>query len=151
MDFKRSFRAMALLMMGAVSFTACDDDDENLSQPSSNDNVVYVLNNGSYDNNNSSLSSIDFTDGSTYFFQYAAVNGRNLGDTGQDALRYGGKIYIAMYGSNVIEVVDGKTLKSVKTIQPESGKPGSPRALAAADGKVYVSLYDGYVAKIDTT
>lgn len=150
MDFKRSFRAMALLMMGVASFTACEDDDDELT-PSSNGNVVYVINEGSMGNNNASVSSIDLTDGNSYYFQFAAANGRNLGDTGQDAIRYGGKIYIAVSGSNTIEVVDGKSLASVKTIKPETGKPGNPRALAASDGKVYVSLYDGYVAKIDTT
>lgn len=135
-------------MMGVVSFTACEDDDDELK--SSNGNVVYVLNEGSYGNNNASVSAFDPTDGSNYYFQFAAANGRNLGDTGQDAIRYGGKIYIAVSGSNIIEVVNGKTLTSIKTIKPETGKPGNPRGLAATDGKVYVSLYDGYVAKIDT-
>ncbi len=149
MDFKRSFRALTLLVMGAVSFTACEDEDEDLGKAKSN-NVAYVLNEGSFHGNNASLSSIDFTDSTNYYFQFAAANGRGLGDTGQDAIRYGEKIYIAVYGSNTIEVVDGSSLKSIKTIQTEAGKPGSPRSLAADKGKVYVSLYDGYVAKIDT-
>lgn len=149
MDFKKSFRALALMMMGAVSFTACDDEDE-LAQPSS-DNVVYVLNEGLMGSNNASLSSINYTDSTSYFYQFMAVNGRALGDVGQDAIRYGGKIYMAVYGSNTIEVVDGKSLKSIKTIQPQAGKPGSPRAFAADGATLYVSLYDGYVAKIDTT
>lgn len=149
MDFKRSFRAMALLMLGMVSFTACDDEEEDLKK--SSNKVIYVLNEGSWNNNNASVSAIDPTDGSSYYYQFAAANGRNLGDTGQDILRYGGKIYIAVSGSNTIEVVDGNSLTSIKTIKPESGKPGNPRGLAASDGKIYVSLYDGYVAKIDTT
>lgn len=149
MDFKRSFRAMALLMLGMVSFTACDDEDDDLKK--SSNKVIYVLNEGSWNNNNASVSAIDPTDGSSYYYQFAAANGCNLGDTGQDILRYGGKIYIAVSGSNTIEVVDGNSLTSIKTIKPESGKPGNPRGLAASDGKIYVSLYDGYVAKIDTT
>lgn len=149
MDFKRSFRAMALLMMGVASFTACEDEEDDLKK--SSNKVIYVLNEGSWNNNNASVSAIDPTDGSSYYYQFAAANGRNLGDTGQDILRYGGKIYIAVSGSNTIEVVDGNSLTSIKTIKPESGKPGNPRGLAASDGKIYVSLYDGYVAKIDTT
>ncbi|MCQ2188767.1 MAG: hypothetical protein MJZ00_02470 [Paludibacteraceae bacterium] len=148
MDFKRSFRAMALVMMGAVSFTACDDEDE-LSQVSNKD-VVYVLNEGKMGSNNTSVSALDLKSGENYYYQFMAANGRGLGDTGQDMLRYGGKIYIAVYGSNTIEIVDGTSLKSIKTIQTEAGKPGSPRSLAADKGKVYVSLYDGYVAKLDT-
>lgn len=149
MDFKRSFRAMALLMMGVASFTSCEDEEDDLKK--SSNKVIYVLNEGSWNNNNASVSAIDPTDGSSYYYQFAAANGRNLGDTGQDILRYGGKIYIAVSGSNTIEVVDGNSLTSIKTIKPESGKPGNPRGLAASDGKIYVSLYDGYVAKIDTT
>ena len=149
MDFKRSFRAMALLMMGVASFTACEDEEDDLKK--SSNKVIYVLNEGSWNNNNASVSAIDPTDGSSYYYQFAAANGRNLGDTGQDILRYGGKIYIAVSGSNTIEVVDGNSLTSIKTIKPESGKPGNPRGLAASDGKIYVSLYDGYVAKLDTT
>ena len=149
MDFKRSFRAMALLMMGVASFTACEGEEDDLKK--SSNKVIYVLNEGSWNNNNASVSAIDPTDGSSYYYQFAAANGRNLGDTGQDILRYGGKIYIAVSGSNTIEVVDGNSLTSIKTIKPESGKPGNPRGLAASDGKIYVSLYDGYVAKIDTT
>lgn len=149
MDFKRSFRAMALLMMGVASFTACEDEEDDLKK--SSNKVIYVLNEGSWNNNNASVSAIDPTDGSSYYYQFVAANGRNLGDTGQDILRYGGKIYIAVSGSNTIEVVDGNSLTSIKTIKPESGKPGNPRGLAASDGKIYVSLYDGYVAKIDTT
>ncbi len=140
---------MALLMMGVASFTACEDEEDDLKK--SSNKVIYVLNEGSWNNNNASVSAIDPTDGSSYYYQFAAANGRNLGDTGQDILRYGGKIYIAVSGSNTIEVVDGNSLTSIKTIKPESGKPGNPRGLAASDGKIYVSLYDGYVAKIDTT
>lgn len=140
---------MALLMMGVASFTSCEDEEDDLKK--SSNKVIYVLNEGSWNNNNASVSAIDPTDGSSYYYQFAAANGRNLGDTGQDILRYGGKIYIAVSGSNTIEVVDGNSLTSIKTIKPESGKPGNPRGLAASDGKIYVSLYDGYVAKIDTT
>lgn len=113
MDFKRSFRAMALLMLGMVSFTACDDEEDDLKK--SSNKVIYVLNEGSWNNNNASVSAIDPTDGSSYYYQFAAANGRNLGDTGQDILRYGGKIYIAVSGSNTIEVVDGNSLTSIKT------------------------------------
>lgn len=150
MDFKRSFRAMALVMMGAVSFTACDDDEEVEKKPSGSNDVVYVLNEGNKGSNNTSVSALDLATGENFYYQFMAANGRGLGDTGQDMLRYGGKIYIAVYGSNTIEVVDGNSLKSIKTIQPEAGKPGNPRSLAADNGKVYVSLYDGYVAKLDT-
>ena len=130
---------MALLMMGAVSFTACDEEEES-DQPAKGNGIVYVLNEGSMGSNNASVSAINLKDTTAYASQFATVNGRNLGDTGQDMLRYGGKIYIAVYGSNTIEVVDGNSLKSIKTIQTEAGKPGNPRSLAADNGR-FTSLF----------
>lgn len=34
------------------------------------------------------------------------INKRSLGGTPQDAIVYGSKMYIAIYGSNIIEIVD---------------------------------------------
>ena len=63
---------------------------------------------------------------------------------------YGSKIYLAVYGSQTIEVTDlnGKSLKQIKS---NTDKPLQPRAFTSYGGKVYVSLFDGYVASIDTT
>ena len=152
MEFKRSFRTIALLMMGAVSLTACsdDDDDEPNNAPEEKINSVFVVNSGSMGSNDASISIIDLDSNKVYNNCFVNATGRQLGDTGQDAVRYGNRIYIAVSGSNTIEVIDRKTLKSVKTIQPAEGKPGTPRDILAYGGKIYVSLYDGYVAKIDT-
>ena len=38
------------------------------------------------------------------YFLY--INKRSLGSTPQDAIVYGSKMYIAIYGSNIIEIVD---------------------------------------------
>lgn len=57
-------------------------------------------------------------------------------------------MYIAVYGSSIIEVTDlsGKSIKQIKS----SGDALLPRFFTANEGKVYVSLYDGYVARLDT-
>ena len=76
------------------------------------------------------------------------VNERGLGDTANDMIVYGSKMYIAVYNSNIIEVADlsGKSIKQIKS----SGDALLPRFFTANEGKVYVSLYDGYVARLDT-
>ncbi|MBO4805055.1 MAG: hypothetical protein J5554_03350 [Paludibacteraceae bacterium] len=152
MEFKRSFRTIALLMMGAVSLTACsdDDDDEPNNAPKEKFNAVLVVNSGSMGQNDASISVIDLDSNKVYNNSFFKANDKRLGDTGQDAVRYGNKIYIAVSGSNTVEVIDGKTFKTVKSITPAEGYPGSPRDILAYGGKIYVSLYDGYVAKIDT-
>lgn len=113
---------------------------------------VYVLNSGKNGNNNSTLSFFDVNTGKVTQNYFKTKNGRQLGDTGQDMVIYGSKTYIAVYSSNVIEVVD-KNGVSLASIQPKnsSGQPQSPRYFTTAGGSIYVTLYDGHVAKIDTT
>ena len=83
---------------------------------------------------------------------FATENGRGLGDTANDMLIYGSKMYIAVNKSATIEVTD-LSGKSLKTISPkdESNVPQQPRMLTAAGGNVYVTLFDGHLACIDTT
>lgn len=151
METRKSFKAIALLMTGAMSLTACSDEEDETPIIEESRNAVCVINNGTWGNNNASLSVIDIDSNKVYNNAFANANGRSLGDTGQDAIRYGSKIYMAVSGSNTIEVIDGKNFKCLRTIQPSEGKPGYPRDLIADGGKVYVSLQDGYVARIDTS
>lgn len=138
-------------MLGALSLTACsDDDDDDSSAPTDSFNSVCIINRGNSGANNASISVIDLEKDSVYNNVFLAANNRDMGELNQDAVRYGSKIYVTVYGSNLIEVLDSKTYKSLATIQPQAGKPGKPRDIEAHEGKLYVSLYEGYVAKIDT-
>ena len=105
----------------------------------------YFLSSGKMGNNNSSLYMYDVKTKKMTPDYFAAQNGRGLGDTAQDMLVYGSKMYIAVYGESTIEVTDLEA-KSIKQIKTE----GAPRALTSKDGKVYVSYYNGYVARLDT-
>lgn len=112
---------------------------------------VYILNSGKMGNNNSNISFYNFltTEFKTKVFETA--NGTSLGDTGQDMVVYGSKMYIAVYGSGVIYVTDkqGKKLAAIESVKGD--KKQQPRGLTSYEGKVYATLYDGYLAKIDTT
>lgn len=113
---------------------------------------VYILNSGRFGYNNASLSFYDVNTEKVTSNYFRSKNGRQLGDAGQDMVVYGSKTYIAVYNSNVIEVIDKDGI-SLASIQPKNtaGQPQSPRYFTKADGYVYVTLYDGHVAKIDTT
>lgn len=110
---------------------------------------AYVLNSGNQGNNNASLTYYDFTSKEVVPDLFMKANNRGLGDTANDILVYGSKIYIAVYGSNVIEVTDLQG-KSLMQISSDSSDPLLPRSFTYNEGKVYVSLYDGYVARLDT-
>lgn len=114
-------------------------------------NAVYFLNNGKIESNNAGITLYNPGESTVVDANYFnTANNRGLGDTGQDIIVYGNKMYIAVFGSGVIEVTDlkGISIKQIKSSDP--GKPLQPRALVSDKGNVYVSLYDGFVAKIDT-
>jgi len=77
---------------------------------------VFVLNQGKFKGNNAGLAYYDLTTSTVYSNYFSTKNNRALGDTGQDMVRYGSKIYIAMYNSYLIEVIDAATGVSIKSI-----------------------------------
>lgn len=141
-----------MLAISIVPFlTSCEDD--NKVQDVKISTGVYVLNAGKFGNNNSSITYYDYNTGFASTDVFAQKNGRIMGDTGEDIIQYGGKAYIAVYGSSLIEVVDPKTMTSIKSIAIKDNQNTAlyPRTLAAANGKVYAVLFSGSVAQIDTT
>lgn len=109
-------------------------------------NSLYVLNEGLWNANNSSLTRYSFDDASVKNNCFFDVNGKGIGDTANDICVYGSKMYIAVAGENVIWVTD-KDAHILQQIETE----GQPRYLATAGGNVYATYYNGYVARIDTT
>jgi len=137
-------------MCAAVVFTSCSDDDEKkgpIVEPFSKAGI-YVLNEGSYNQNNAGLT-VKYAESGEVVPDRFQVNGRGLGELGQDMIVYGSHIYIAVSGSEVIEVTD-LTGVSVKQVKPAEGTI-QPRYMAAHNGKVYITSFDGYVARLDTT
>lgn len=157
-----------LSLLVAASFTSCDEDKgndpdnpeppvENPETPSEKEdsvenNILYVLNQGNFYNNIAGgLNAIDFKAGSVTKNVFLSANGRSLGDTPQCGVCYGSKAYIGTYSSNTIEIADKNTMKSVKQISLDKSTKGQqPRSMVAHNGKVYISMYDGYVARLDT-
>lgn len=154
---------IVLVAVAAITFmTSCDPKSDPLitSNPVISTGL-FVLNSGSYGQNNAALNYYDFTTQFVTADVFNAKNNRGLGDTGEDMIKYGSKIYISVYNSSIIEVIDAKTAVSIKSIPVLDIVPGSksyPRYFAISNGKVYVTLYDktfgnvgkGNVALLDT-
>ncbi len=143
--------SLFLTALCAPIFISCDSKDDTPSATEVSTGV-YVLNQGKYNSNNASLTYYDFATSFASADLFLDKNNRGLGDTGQDMIKYGSNIYIAMYKSSLIEVVNAKTGVSLKSIpmKNDAGTSSSPRSLTSANGKVYVVLYDGHVAQLDT-
>ena len=135
------------MLFALFALVGCSEDNDSpvINGAPAHDNVMYVLNSGDWKSNNSSLTMYDASTGEVVQGYFEQVNGRKLGNTANDMIVYGSKMYIAVSGEGTIEVAD-LNAKSLKQIECSA----QPRYLAAHDGKVYVTYYDGHVARIDT-
>ena len=153
MNSKKILISVLLTTAITALFSACDSKSDSPQIDTKISTGVYVLNEGQYLSNNASLTYYNLATSTATSDVFAAKNNRGLGDTGQDILKYGSKVYIAVYKSSLIEVLDAATGVSEKTIPMlnASDQPSSPRSLAVFNGKVYITLFDGHVAQLDTT
>ena len=143
--------------MGTAVMTSCDpaeDYPETYLQEYSTG--AYVVNAGNmYSNIESSLTAIDYASSTATQNVFKAANGRPLGNTANDGIVYGNKIYLAVDKENTIEVIDKKTKQSIKQIKTTellgNAEGVEPRHIIADGGKVYFTTYGGYVAAVDTT
>lgn len=154
---KKYLLGLAVLLMGTAVMTSCSDDNdgpETYLQVYSTG--AYVVNSGNmYSNIESSLTAIDYASSTATQNVFKAANGRTLGNTANDGIVYGNKIYLAVDQSNTIEVIDKKTKQSIKQIKTTellgNAEGAEPRHISADGGKVYFTTYGGYVAAVDTT
>lgn len=154
---KKYLLGLAVLLMGTAVMTSCSDDNdgpETYLQVYSTG--AYVVNSGNmYSKIESSLTAIDYASSTATQNVFKTANGRTLGNTANDGIVYGNKIYLAVDQSNTIEVIDKKTKQSIKQIKTTellgNAEGAYPRHIIAGGGNVYFTTYGGYVAAVDTT
>lgn len=154
---KKYLLGLAVLLMGTAVMTSCSDDNdgpETYLQVYSTG--AYVVNSGNmYSKIESSLTAIDYASSTATQNVFKTANGRTLGNTANDGIVYGNKIYLAVDQSNTIEVIDKKTKQSIKQIKTtellDNAEGAHPRHIIAGGGNVYFTTYGGYVAAVDTT
>ncbi|MFM2292308.1 MAG: hypothetical protein RIS29_2121 [Bacteroidota bacterium] len=150
------FRYLSILIWGITAYS-CDDmkdiaSPQTLSESLDDKGQLYVLSEGLFNMNNSTLTLLDFDAHrlNTDFFQ--TTNERKLGDTANDMKRYGSMLWIAVNVSSDIEVLDAKTGLSIKRIPMynASATARQPRFISFWKDKAYVCSFDGTVSRIDT-
>lgn len=150
MNIKRlSVYVFALL---AILFTACEKDTPIDNEIPEEAKSILILSEGSSGHNDSKLSKYWIEDEIFEENYFTKANNRGLGDTANDMLLYGSKLYILVNVSGTVEVIDPATGKSIKQIQMKTtdGTSKEPRQIAAYDGKLYVTSFDDTVTRIDT-
>lgn len=154
----KKFRFLSLAVVTTLllpALTACSDDknDEPDADRPTVSTGAFILNQGNYYKGiEGSLNLVDYATSTVSSNLFQKANGRSIGATPQCGLVYGSKIYIGTYESSTVEIADRNTLKSVRQISCNSEATGTqPRSMTAAGGYVYIAMYDGYIARLDTT
>ena len=167
---KKYLLSFAVMMMGTALMTSCvDKEDSKTYMPVYVSNGAYVICSGNANSSiDGSVTYIDYATEKAAQNQFKEKNGRSLGRTANDAFVYGSKMYIAVTDANTIEVVNAKTLSSIRQIKLPmlmgEDKGACPRYISASEGMIYVTTYgtstadaisgtssgNGYVAAIDT-
>ncbi|MBR4810824.1 MAG: hypothetical protein IK039_03575, partial [Bacteroidaceae bacterium] len=116
----------------AVVLVACDPEPVLLSTGQGVENSphkgAYILSEGLFNMNNSTLTWIDFStvkpdswnsQAGLSYDSFEKVNGRRIGDTANDLILYGSRLYIAVNVSSTIEIIEAATCRSLKQIKME--------------------------------
>jgi len=151
-------RVVFLTMLTAavtLSLTSCKKDDVTPADQIKPAKGVYVLSEGNFFANNAKLAYRDAATGTVYgdfFGQQNPTQSAGLGDVANDMLIYGSKLYIVLNISSNVTVLNASDGAFISRIPFEVGTTTrQPRFAAAANGKLYVTAYDGTVSVIDTT
>lgn len=151
------FSVFCILAIG-LSFTSCSDDDDDLIDDGSTVTLpktrVFILNEGSFKMNNAGITfyapNKDADQNNKIDDIYLTQNKKGLGDTGQDMIKYDNHIYVSVYGSKLLLKLNSAGVEQTPRIS-FSEEDGAPRYIAAEDGKLYVTLSSGKVAKINAS
>ena len=110
---------------------------------------LFVLNEGNYQKNNSTLDFLRFSDGNYVSDAFGSMNPavvQGLGDTGNDLVLHEGKLWAVMNGSGYVHVLDAKD----ETLKASVAVP-DPRYIAFDKSYAYVSSYAGAIYGGDET
>lgn len=149
---KKNLLALGIILLSALTFTACSDDNDidNGTQPEVSSTDVYVACAGNWNANDGTVGILDYNiqarPNAPFVFNdaYKTQNGVGIGDA-QDLIVVGNKVVVACTTSSKIEILNrnGKNEQTIKLYNV------SPRYLATDGQFVYFSAYSGKVYKMN--
>ncbi len=144
----KKFKIALFSLFATLAFSSCSEDEEPfVPTPTTTPTTgAYVINQGNYYGGVSgSVDALDLSGGTYSRNAFRAANNQSVGDSPQAAEVYGSKVYIPVYASNLLWVVERGTLKIIARIEMQE-----PEDVCASGGYVFVSNNDGHVSRIDT-
>src|SRR6478736_9447768 len=143
------------LLPALVFMQACSKDANTPAPVTPAAKGIYVLSEGNIGSNNTKLGFYTIATGNfsgDYFVQQNPTLTGGLGDTGNDAIIYGGKLYVVMNNSSQVVVLNANGGTFIKRINFGTAPAlKMPRYAVGTRGKVYVTSSDNTVSIIDTT
>lgn len=157
-------RHIIYIAASALIALSCDPEpvllDKTNAIPDGTHTGLFVLSEGLFNQNNSALAWIDYNTGQTDSWSgpngtsydcFEKANRRRLGDTANDMILIGNRLYIVVSESSTIEIVDAASCRSLKQIKlSRDGKASQPRNITSYGDYVYVCCFDGTVTRINT-
>ncbi len=142
---------VCLLLVASVA-SGCVRDPAGIEDdiPMAASSGIYVLNEGLFGRDNSSLTFYDRASGKVVHHYFQQVNpGLRLGDTANSMAVFGDRAFIVMNGSNSIEIMELQTARSLGRIRL-NGNPSPRQAVILDDTLGYVTaLYTDEVIRFN--
>lgn len=143
---KKSWKTVTISIVSTLFLAVSCEDPIKPIDPVA-ETGVYILNEGGFNMNNSSISFYNFKSGNVISDLFLQENNRGLGDVANDLKAYGSKLYCVVNNSEQLEILSFATAKTIKRISLV-GK--QPRNIDFYQDKAYVTCFDGSVIRIDT-
>jgi hypothetical protein len=137
------------LVLSLFLITSCNKDDDNNQDNDLYTNGVFVVNEGQFNEGNSTISFYNPITNTTVADIFAEVNNRPLGDIAQSITIHNNKAYIVVNNSGKIEVVNAETFEAITTINGFT----SPRYfMPVSANKAYVTdLFSNTISVVNLT
>ncbi|MDR1525664.1 MAG: hypothetical protein LBS79_10510 [Tannerella sp.] len=142
------------------------NDGTSITMPKLEISGLYVLSEGAWNQGNGQLVYYDYNVSTGKYVRNDNKRFRNYGETPNDLLLYGSKMYCAITGGaggnaviRIINASTGETIREISQTTLGTSYLWQPRRLTAMNGKVYVTAYSGSaeleihwgsLAKVDT-
>jgi YVTN family beta-propeller protein len=137
----RTIRILMSVVIAGITLASCEEK-EKAGKPY--ENGAFLVNEGTFGNNNGTVSFYDFETDSVYNDIFYQVNNRLLGDVLQSLAIYDGKAYIVVNNSNKVEVTDAQTFAELGVIE----NVNSPRYFVADGTRGFLSCWGDNTVKV---
>lgn len=145
MNFSYRKLFMMLALFTTLFVQSCGDDPEPIKPGADG---FFVVNEGAFNNGNTSISFYDRQTDAITNDIFKAVNGRDLGDQAQSMSVFEGNGYIMVQNSGKVEVIDADSYASVATITEGIESPRFFQGISATKGYVSDWGADGLTGSI---